>query len=91
MPKTAKGEKIYHAMQEEYGPEKGERVFYAARNKGTIAGVDAITREGKKIVPSRPAPRDACHQTSYMDAVRRGDSAGMTTSSAHMLRGRMVR
>jgi DNA-binding GntR family transcriptional regulator len=40
MPLTAKGEKIKHAMQQEYGSEKGERVFYASKNKGTISGVD---------------------------------------------------
>ena len=41
MPKTEKGEKIYKAMVEQYGKEKGEEVFYASRNKGTISGVDA--------------------------------------------------
>jgi len=28
------------AMQEEYGKERGQRVFYAAANKGSIKGVD---------------------------------------------------
>lgn len=28
------------AMKKEYGPEKGEGVFYASRNKGTIKGVE---------------------------------------------------
>jgi hypothetical protein len=28
------------AMKSEYGPEKGEHVFYGAKNKGTISGVD---------------------------------------------------
>lgn len=40
MPLTDKGEKIKGAMEKEYGAEKGERVFYASRNKGTITGVD---------------------------------------------------
>lgn len=39
-PLTDKGEKIKGAMQEQYGKEKGERVFYASKNKGTIKGVD---------------------------------------------------
>jgi len=39
MPMTKKGKKIKAAMTDEYGPEKGERVFYAAANKGTIKGV----------------------------------------------------
>lgn len=57
---------------------------------------DALTKEGKKIIPSRPAPRGdtaraECHQSSYLDAAKRGDSAGMSASSAHLLRGRIVR
>ena len=39
MPLTPKGEKIKEAMEKEYGKEKGERVFYASANKGTIKGV----------------------------------------------------
>lgn len=41
MPLTSKGEKIKGAMEREYGKEKGEQVFYASRNKGTISGVDS--------------------------------------------------
>jgi len=40
MPLTDKGSKIMSAMKSEYGPEKGENVFYGAKNKGTISGVD---------------------------------------------------
>ena len=39
MPLTKKGKTIKAAMKKEYGPEKGERVFYASENKGTIKGV----------------------------------------------------
>lgn len=39
MPLTKKGEKIKEAMEKEYGDKKGERVFYASANKGTIKGV----------------------------------------------------
>ena len=45
MPLNEKGKKIKRAMQKEYGKEKGERVFYASENKGTIKGV---TKRGKK-------------------------------------------
>ena len=38
MPLTEKGKKIKRAMMDEYGKERGERVFYAAQNKGTIKG-----------------------------------------------------
>lgn len=40
MPMTKKGSKIMKAMKAEYGPKKGERVFYASANKGTIKGVE---------------------------------------------------
>jgi hypothetical protein len=39
MPLTKKGKKIMRQMKEEYGEKKGERVFYASANKGTIKGV----------------------------------------------------
>lgn len=40
MPLNDKGQKIMASMKHEYGDKKGERVFYASRNKGTIKGVD---------------------------------------------------
>jgi len=39
MPLTEKGKKIKKAMEKQYGKKKGEEVFYAAENKGTIKGV----------------------------------------------------
>lgn len=48
MPLTSKGKKIEHAMEKEYGAKKGEQVFYASKNKGTIKGV-----EGKKHAMAR--------------------------------------
>ena len=44
MPLTAKGKKIKREMRKEYGAKKGERVFYASQNKGTIKGTH---RKGK--------------------------------------------
>lgn len=38
MPLTKKGRKIKRAMKSHYGPKKGDRVFYASQNKGTIKG-----------------------------------------------------
>lgn len=38
MPLTKKGAKIKRAMVKEYGAKKGEDVFYASQNKGTITG-----------------------------------------------------
>jgi hypothetical protein len=41
MPLSKKGKKILHQMKESYGSaEKGEQVFYASKNKGTIKGVE---------------------------------------------------
>jgi hypothetical protein len=40
MPLTKKGRKIEAAMVKQYGKKRGEAVFYASRNKGTITGVD---------------------------------------------------
>lgn len=39
MPLTSKGREIKAAMIKEYGSKKGEQVFYASENKGTIKGV----------------------------------------------------
>lgn len=41
MPLTSKGEEIKSAMQQQYGSEKGEQVFYASKNAGKITGVDS--------------------------------------------------
>lgn len=43
MPLTSKGSEILGNMREQYGEAKGERVFYASKNKGTIEGVDAMS------------------------------------------------
>lgn len=39
MPLNKKGKKIKAAMEKEYGKKKGESVFYASENKGTIKNV----------------------------------------------------
>lgn len=44
MPLSFKGRKIKKKMEEEYGKEKGDRVFYASENKGRIRGL----RMGRK-------------------------------------------
>jgi len=38
MPLTERGKKIKKNMKDEYGDKKGEQVFYASQNKGTIKG-----------------------------------------------------
>ena len=48
MPLTPKGKKVKSAMQKQYGKDKGDRVFYASEAKGTIKGVTATKKKGKK-------------------------------------------
>lgn len=48
MPLTKKGTKIKKAMMKEYGEKKGEEVFYASENKGTIKGVHKGSKKKKK-------------------------------------------
>lgn len=43
MPLTEKGEEILSNMEQQYGSERGEKIFYASKNAGTITGVDQIT------------------------------------------------
>ena len=38
MPLTKKGKKILTEMKKEYGSKRGESVFYASINKGTVKG-----------------------------------------------------
>lgn len=40
MPLTSKGKKILGNMKKEYGSKKGEQVFYASINKGTVKGAE---------------------------------------------------
>jgi len=47
MPLTKKGEKIKEAMKKEYGPKKGEQVFYASQNRGTIKGTHRAKKKKK--------------------------------------------
>ena len=44
MPMTKKGKKIMKSMKKKYGEKKGEKLFYASKNKGVIKGVE----KGKK-------------------------------------------
>jgi hypothetical protein len=47
MPLTKKGKKIKSAMESEYGAKKGEEVFYASQNKGTIKGTHKTGKKSK--------------------------------------------
>jgi len=47
MPLSKKGAKIHAAMVEQYGAKRGEEIFYASKNKGTISGVDKPKKKKK--------------------------------------------
>lgn len=40
MPLTPKGKKVKAAMAKQYGAKRGESVFYASINKGTVKGAE---------------------------------------------------
>ncbi len=40
MPLTKKGKKVMSSMEDAYGKEKAQRVFYAMANSGKLQGVD---------------------------------------------------
>jgi hypothetical protein len=46
---THKGKVIKKAMDSEYGGKKGDKIFYASRNKGTIKGVEKNDLKAKAI------------------------------------------
>lgn len=48
---TPKGKKILAHMKRFYGARKGEQVFYASRNKGTITGVEYSRRRRARENP----------------------------------------
>ena len=45
MPLTPKGKKIKRKMRKTYGPKRGDRVFYASQNKGTIKGTHRVRKK----------------------------------------------
>ena len=47
MPLTKKGKKIKKAMEKHYGKEKGEDVYYASQQKGTIKGTHKKRKKKK--------------------------------------------
>ena len=75
MPLTAKGEKILNSMtappgEGGYGSKKGEQVFYASRNKGTITGVDSMSgklgnfsKEQARVFGNSPVVRSRADAT----------------------------
>lgn len=52
---TRKGAKVLSSMEKEYGDKKGEGVFYASRNKGTIKGVEKGYHKKRKELAKKGA------------------------------------
>ena len=47
MPLNEKGRKIMKSMKDKYGKKRGEQVFYASKNKGTIKGEEKKKKRSK--------------------------------------------
>ena len=47
MPLNKKGKKIMKSMKKQYGKKKGEKIFYAFKNKGVIKGVEKTKKRSK--------------------------------------------
>ena len=56
MPLTKKGKEIMKSMKEQYGKKKGESIFYASKNKGTIKGVEKM--KAGNMANLKPVPAD---------------------------------
>ena len=69
MPLTEKGKEIMKSMKKQYGKKKGEEVFYASKNKGTIKGVEKAS-EGKMMTFRQFVKKMAGEQISDKEAQR---------------------
>jgi hypothetical protein len=58
MPLTEKGEQIKASMEKQYGPEKGEEVFYASKNAGRITGVDKRNDQAQPAQKPQPQQQE---------------------------------
>ena len=78
MPLATKGSKIKKAMVSQYGKEKGEDVFYAAANKGTIKGV----AKGQKLKAGGSVGKAGKQAKSKTKSKSRVNEAGNYTKPA---------
>jgi hypothetical protein len=75
MPLTTKGKKIKAAMTKKYGEKKGEDIFYASVNKGTIEGV----AKGKKLAKGGAVRKTSKPKKSKTKSKSRVNEAGNYT------------
>jgi Na+/glutamate symporter len=78
MPLTAKGQKIKSAMTKKYGDEKGEDIFYASANKGTIKGV----AKGQKLAKGGATRKTSKSKVTKTKSKSRVNEAGNYTKPA---------
>ena len=74
MPLTEKGEKIKSAMEKTYGPEKGEQVFYASKQKKSITGVDRKDAENTPALEAQKAGKEEKRQQASQAAGEHGEA-----------------
>jgi len=75
MPLTSKGKKIKSAMTKKYGEKKGEDIFYASANKGTIKGV----AKGQKLKAGGSVGKSSKPKVSKTQSKSRVNEAGNYT------------
>lgn len=63
------------AMKSEYGPKKGEQVFYASKNKGSISGVEKHVKGPKMPMMKNTDATGRAHSTQ-MDGCLMGNQTG---------------
>jgi len=78
MPLTTKGKKIKSAMTKKYGENKGEQIFYASANKGTIKGV----AKGQKLKAGGAVRKTSSKAKSKTKSKSRVNEAGNYTKPA---------
>ena len=75
MPLTTKGKKIKAAMTKKYGEKKGEDIFYASANKGTVKGV----AQGQKLKAGGSVGKAGSKAKSKAQSKSRVNEAGNYT------------
>ena len=93
MPMSKAGRKIKKNLEEQYGKEKGEQVFYAMENKGKIPGMSKGGTMMKKVPEGNKGlsklPKDVRNKMGYMSkggmASKKGYAAGGLTKSTGKL------
>jgi len=95
MPLNKKGKEIMKSMKDEYGKKKGEQVFYASKNKGTIKNVEKaklgklLSNLGKKVFGKKDmkaTPQVAKKRGNLMTDLYQKKTGVMQASKGKMLK-----